>query len=93
MKTKCRHFRLYGVFCVGIITLALCASAGAEPEGKSVVTRTVHQAMSVAPAKKKSVVLVYSIASAIPIPIERLGGIPTTTIPMIVVGDPRKPRY
>lgn len=90
MKTKYGRFGLYRVFCVGLLALALCATAGAEPDGKNVVTRA-KPATVVTPKKKR--ILVYSIASAIPIPIEQLGGIPSTMIPMVVVGDPRKPRY
>jgi hypothetical protein len=70
-----------------VLSLALCASVSANSDGKSVVTQRQYQAAVEKP--KRVVYYVKSSASAIPIPIERLGGIPTTTTPMYVVGDPR----
>ncbi len=70
-----------------VLSLALCASASADPNDKNVVTERHYQAQVQKP--RRIVYYVKSSASAIPIPIERLGGIPTTTIPMFVVGDPR----
>jgi hypothetical protein len=84
MKTTSR---LHGL-CVGmVLSLAFCASAFADSDGKNVVTqqrqyRTVQKPTRV-------VYYVKSSASAIPTPLDRLGGIPTTTTPMLVVGDPR----
>ncbi|MDP9253471.1 MAG: hypothetical protein M3O66_00785 [Verrucomicrobiota bacterium] len=39
--------------------------------------------------KPRVIYYVKTTASGIPQPIERLGGIPTTTTPMQVIGDPR----
>ena len=86
MKTKCRFPRLCSVLCVGtVLSLALCASAIADPSGKNVVIPAKYQPVQ----KQKVTYYVRSTASAIPQRIERLGGIPTTTVPMEVIGDPR----
>jgi hypothetical protein len=70
-----------------VLSLALCASAFADADGKNVVTPRKYQAaIRQAP---KVLYYVKTSASAIPQPIERLGGIPTTTVPMQVIGDPR----
>jgi hypothetical protein len=83
MKTTNRFLSL----CAGtVLSLALGASAFAESDAKSVVTQRQYQLVQ---KSKKTVYYVKSSASAIPTPIERLGGIPTTTTPMLVVGDPR----
>jgi hypothetical protein len=89
MTTTYRLPSLCSVLCVGtVLSLALCASASADDsDGKSVVTQRQYQAAVQKP--KRIVYYVKSSASAIPIPLERLGGIPTTTTPMLVVGDPR----
>jgi hypothetical protein len=67
------------------LSLALCAAAVADPSGKNVVVPPNYQAVQ----KPKIIYYVKTSASAIPQPIERLGGIPTTTTPMQVIGDPR----
>jgi len=73
--------------CVGTaLSFALCAAAFADSDSKTVVTQRQYQQVQ---KQKKVVYYVKSSASAIPTPIERLGGIPTTTIPMLVIGDPR----
>lgn len=73
--------------CVGmVLTLAFCASAFAESDGKNVVTQQQYQTFQ---KPRRIVYYVKSSASAIPTLMERLGGIPTTTTPMLVVGDPR----
>jgi hypothetical protein len=69
-----------------VLSLALCASAFADSDGKNVVTQRQYQTFQ---KPTRVVYYVKSSASAIPTPIERLGGIPTTTTPMLVVGDPR----
>jgi hypothetical protein len=66
------------------LSLAFCASAFAGAD-ENVVMRK-YQAVQ---QPKKVVYLVRTTASAIPQPIDRLGGIPTTTVPMQVIGDPR----
>jgi hypothetical protein len=87
MKTTCRLPSLCSVLCLGmVLSVALCASAFGSPDGKTVVT---HRPYHVVQEPTRVVYYVKSTASAIPIRIERLGGIPTTTIPMIVIGDPR----
>jgi hypothetical protein len=83
MKTPYRLLSL----CVGmVLSLALGASAFADSDGKAVVTQRKYQTVQ---QPRRIVYYVRSSASAIPIPMVRLGGIPTTTIPMIVIGDPR----
>jgi hypothetical protein len=66
------------------LSLAFCVSAFAGG-GENVVMQK-YQAVQ---HPKKVVYLVRSTASAIPQPIDRLGGIPTTTAPLQVLGDPR----
>lgn len=79
---------LCSVLCAGtVLSLALCATASADPNDKNVVTERQYQAVTQQP--KRVVYYVKSTASAIPIPIEQLGGIPTTTHALYVVGDPR----
>ncbi len=73
------------------MVLAFCTPVSAEPEGKEVVNRA-HQATDVTVPQRKVIYLVHSAASAIPIPVTRLDGIPTTTSPIIIIGDPRKGR-
>lgn len=68
------------------MSLALCASAVADLEDKDVVAPPRYQTVQ---KPKVTVYYVKTSASAIPQPIERLGGIPTTTTPMLVIGDPR----
>lgn len=81
MKTKSTLGIMLGVVA---FTFALCLSVSAAPEGKNVVERTTDR-----PVAKTVIYYVKSSASAIPQPIDRLGGIPTTTVPMQVIGDPR----
>jgi hypothetical protein len=68
-----------------IFGLALCGAAVADPSGKNVVVPPNYQAAQ----KLKVIYFVKTTASGIPQPIERLCGIPTTTVPMQVIGDPR----
>ena len=92
MKTKCRFPRLCNVLCVGtVLGLALGASAIADPSDKNVVTPAQYAPVANYRPVQKQKVLYYvkTTASAIPQPLERLGGIPTTTVPMQVIGDPR----
>ena len=87
MKTTYRLPSLCSVLCVGtVLSLAFSASAFANSDGKSVVRERQYEPVQ---SPKKVVYYVKSSASAIPTPLERLGGITTTTIPMMVVGDPR----
>jgi hypothetical protein len=65
-----------------VIACAFCASALADPS-KNVVELSKQQ-----PAKKTAhkVCYTYISNSAIPQPCNRLGAIPTTSSPMIVIG-------
>ena len=88
MKTTYKLASVCGVLCAGtVLSLALCTTASADPNDKNVVTQRQYQEVTQKP--KKVMYYVKSTASAIPIPIEELGGIPTTTHPMLVIGDPR----
>ena len=85
MKPTCRLARL---LCVGtVLSLALCVTASAETDYKQVASQREDQLVVQKPKKVRY--YVRSSASAIPQPLERLGGIPTTTTPMLVIGDPR----
>lgn len=87
MKTRCRLPRLYAVLCAGVtISCALCSSAVAGQEDREVVNQPRYRMVE---KPKETIYYVKSSASAIPQPINRLGGIPTTTVPMLVMGDPR----
>jgi hypothetical protein len=80
MKTT---FRLARLLCVGtVLSLALGVTAFANDDKNVVTQREVQK-------PKRVIYFVKTTASAVPQPIERLGGIPTTTIPMLVIGDPR----
>jgi uncharacterized protein YndB with AHSA1/START domain len=87
MKTIRRLPRLCSVLFAGSgLSLVLGATAFAGPDGKNVVTPRQYQEVQ---KPKRIVYYVRSTASAIPLPLEQLGGIPTTTVPMQVIGDPR----
>ena len=80
-------YRLARLLCVGtVLSLALCVTAFAESDYKNVASQRQDQYVM---KPKRVLYYVKSSASAIPQPIERLGGIPTTTIPLLVIGDPR----
>jgi hypothetical protein len=64
------------------LTLALCAAALADPTGKNVVTPKKQQIVQT----RKVIYYVHTSASAIPVPIERVLGFTTTTIPMQIIG-------
>lgn len=84
MKTT---YRLARLLCVGtVLSLALCITAFAETDYKNVAMQREDQVVQ---KQKRVLYYVKTTASAVPQPIERLGGIPTTTIPMLVIGDPR----
>jgi hypothetical protein len=68
-----------------VLSLALCVTAFADSDYKNVAQREEQ----VIQKPKRVIYYVKTTASAVPQPIERLGGIPTTTIPMLVIGDPR----
>jgi hypothetical protein len=77
-----------GRCAAAFIMLAFCASAVADPS-KNVVTqqRASSQMVRYAVAGKKQVFIIIS-GSAIPQPIDRVGGpIATTAIPMYVIGN------
>lgn len=87
MKTTSKHPRLSGWWLKSIgatLGCVLCASSYANAEGKNVVEQTTRARAAV--PQHKVIYLVRSTASAIPIPIEQLVGIPTTTVAMIVIG-------
>jgi hypothetical protein len=67
------------------LTLALCASALADPTGKNVVTPKKQQQQQIVQTRKV-IYYVHTSASAIPVPIERVLGFTTTTIPMEIIG-------
>ncbi|MBA3883172.1 MAG: hypothetical protein H0X73_10755 [Chthoniobacterales bacterium] len=69
-----------------VLSLALCASAWADAGNKNVVTAKPSAATQRPTAHKHPRVYVLSTASAIPIPIERLGVFPTTTRPILILG-------
>jgi len=91
MKTPFRLPRLAGWFgrcAAAFIMLAFCASAVADPS-KNVVTqqRSPSHVVRYAVAGKKQFYIIIS-GSAIPQPIDRVGGpIATTAIPMYVIGN------
>jgi hypothetical protein len=88
MKTKHRLARL---LCVGtMLSLVFSVTAFAESDYKEVATPQRHdQVQVVQKPKKKIIYYVRTSASAVPQPLDRLGGIPTTATPMWVIGDPR----
>jgi hypothetical protein len=79
MTTTCR-------LAITALSLVLTATAFAESDYKDVVAQRQNQVVQ---KPKRILYYVKTTASAVPQPIERLGGIPTTTIPMQVIGDPR----
>jgi hypothetical protein len=85
MKTINRLARL---LCLGsVLSLALSVTAFADSDYKGVAAS--QRQYQLVPKSKKVLYYVKTSASAIPQPLERLGGIPTTTIPLVVIGDPR----
>lgn len=85
MKT---NYRLARLLCVGtMLSLALSVTAFADSDYKNVATP--QRQYQVVQKPKKIIYYVKTSASAVPQPLERLGGIPTTTVPMQVIGDPR----
>jgi hypothetical protein len=77
MKTTC---------WLTVLSLVLCATAFAGPDGKNVVTQQQYQEVQ---KPKRVIYYVRTTASAIPMPLQYFGGIPTTASPMQVIGDPR----
>jgi hypothetical protein len=72
----------WSVRCVSVaLALAFCASAFADPS-KNVVS------LANQPAKKTTHKVCYTFisGSAIPQPCDRLGVIPTTAVPMTIIG-------
>jgi hypothetical protein len=85
MTTVSRFLRLSGwsVRCASAaFALVICASAFADPS-KNVVVPSKHEAQKKGARK---VCYIYISGSAIPQPCERLGTIPTTAIPMDIIG-------
>ncbi|HEV2095666.1 MAG TPA: hypothetical protein VGQ82_04115, partial [Chthoniobacterales bacterium] len=86
MQTISRFPRLRGVV-VGSVTLFMAAITGAASlAGQSGVARREPQSRVV---KGKPACYVMSSASSIPTHCDRLGGIPTTTIPILIIGGNR----
>ena len=76
---------------VALIALAFCASALADPS-KNVVVEPKAQVSKIQTASRdvvaKKLYFVFTGGSAIPQPIDRVSGpIPTTAIPMIILGN------
>jgi hypothetical protein len=74
---------------VASVALTFCASALADPSKNVVEPKaTVSKIQTAAPvAGAKKVYYVFTGGSAIPQPIDRVSGpIPTTAIPMIILG-------
>ena len=65
------------------LSLVFCASMFADPNSNVVVLPAKQLA---AQKKVKKVCYVMTSASGIPMPCNRLAGIPTTAIPMMVIG-------
>jgi hypothetical protein len=86
MKTGSKFSRLCGwsARCaIGVLTLAFCASAFADPS-KNVVATPTQQAGYPTAVK---ICYIKTIASGIPLRCERLvGTFPTTTNPLLVIG-------
>ena len=93
MKTPFRLSGLVGWMgrCgVALIALAFCASALADPSKNVVEPKAQVSKIQTAPRSvvAKKLYFVFTGGSAIPQPIDRVSGpIPTTAIPMIVLGN------
>src|SRR5437588_13011446 len=93
MKTPFRLFGLVGWMgrCgVTLVALAFCASALADPSKNVVEPKAQVSKIQTAPhsAVAKKQYYIFTGGSAIPQPIDRVSGsIPTTAIPMIVLGN------
>jgi hypothetical protein len=70
-----------------VLAVGLCASAFAGSDQPPVNQRQVNQAQAQASQSKRKVCLVMTSSSAIPIPCERIRGIPTTSSAMDVIGN------
>jgi hypothetical protein len=87
MKTTCWLTRIgNALFVATVLSIVLCGTAFADSDAKNVVTPRQYQEVQ---KPRRIVYYVKTSASAIPMPLDRLGGIPTTTSPMQVIGDPR----
>jgi membrane protein YqaA with SNARE-associated domain len=89
MQTRSRWFHLHGLFLLSVglaLGSMLSASAFAGPSTSRDLASADQRAMQQQYGQKKIVYLMMSSASPIPKPIEWLSGIPTTTIPMDVIG-------
>ena len=84
MKTRSGWFQLRGL---ALLTLGamLCASAVAGPSASRELTVAKQRTVQARPVQKR-VIYVQSSASAIPIPIDWVTGIPTTATPMTIIG-------
>jgi hypothetical protein len=70
-----------------VLGIALCASAWADSTNKNVVSPKAQLTAQPAAPHKRVQVYVFSTASAIPLPIEQIGGpFPTTTHPLSMIG-------
>ncbi len=84
MKTRNGWFQLRGL---SLLTLGamLCASAIAGPSASREPVVAKQRLVQARPVHKR-VIYVQSSASAIPIPVDWVTGIPTTAIPMTIIG-------
>ena len=82
--SRLSQLRGWSVRCgSALIALLICASAIADP-GKNVVRPSKQE---VKHKKAQTVCYMTITGSLIPQPCERWGGVPTTAIPMTVIGD------
>jgi hypothetical protein len=90
MKTPSRQLRLTGWFgrcATALIAVMFCASAVAGPDGSKNVVTAPTKAQPLRSAPKKQYYM-FTSASAIPQPIDRVNApIPTTAIPITVMGN------
>jgi len=84
MKARSEWFQLRGLILLAVGTM-LCASAVAGPRDSREPVVAKQRMVKARPVPKR-VILVQSSASAIPIPIDWVTGIPTTAIPMTIIG-------
>jgi len=84
MKARNGWFQLGGLILLAVGAM-LCASAVAGPK---VVREPVVAQQRIVKARPvpKRVIYVQSSASAVPIPIDWVTGIPTTAVPMTIIG-------
>jgi len=70
-----------------VLAAGFCASAFAGSDQPPVNQRQVNQAQAKVSRPKRKVCFVMTTSSGIPVPCERIRGIPTTGSPMDVIGN------